>query len=70
MRISTRVHQICEKCSQPVVAKGLCTRHYNQARVAEAGARPSVPARPRWEYVGHEDELIAMTKQLPKGAQR
>jgi hypothetical protein len=60
-----RVERHCEKCSQTAVAKGLCMRHYNQARVAEAGARPSVPARPKWEYLGNEGELIL---QCERGA--
>lgn len=57
---TTRVHKICEKCSQPAVAKNLCSRHYNQNRGGEADARPVVTERPTFEYLGNEEALFAM----------
>jgi hypothetical protein len=49
-------------CTRAVVAKGLCSMHYNRERVIEMRERPPVPERQKWEYIGRESELIAQAE--------
>jgi hypothetical protein len=59
----TRFTKVCVNCGKAeVLARGFCTTCYhalrNQSKKREP-ARPATPERPKWEYSGREDELMA-----------
>lgn len=53
-------------CKRPGYCRGMCMHHYAAQR-KHAGAGAPVPAqvvyRPKWEYAGREDELIAAAQE-------
>jgi hypothetical protein len=53
--------QKCEKpgCCKRMFARSLCSFHYNQARFRGDFDVPR-PEKPRWEYLGKEEELFAL----------
>jgi hypothetical protein len=62
----SKAKKVCsiEGCETPSYCYGRCLKHYTQLRKMNADARLAELAKPKhtlpkWEYLGHEDELIA-----------